>query len=167
MICEWDDPQKKTATNDSPVLDLVWIPSTPLSLSLFIRSWKIQEKKHTKPPSHGHPWLHNESVAVQLCPALQMKVGKFKALWRRLHPTMAHRSSSNGDLQHVTNRRSFDPAPNIGRFFIMFNPSVAAENHVSSTYGIDLVISLAGNYPILGALDVPKSDAFPHFPSKK
>lgn len=124
-------------------------------------------KKHTKPPSHGHPWLHNESVAVQLCPALQMKVGKFKALWRRLHPTMAHRSSSNGDLQHVTNRRSFDPAPNIGRFFIMFNPSVAAENHVSSPYGIDLVISLAGNYPILGALDVPKSDAFPHFPSKK
>ena len=124
MICEWDDPQKKTATNDSPVLDLVWIPSTPLSLSLFIRAWKNPGKKHTKPPSHGHPWLHNESVAVQLCPALQMKVGKFKALWRRLHPTMAHRSSSNGDLQHVTNRRSFDPAPNI-RFF----------NHVQSICG--------------------------------
>ena len=36
-----------------------------------------------------------------------------------------------------------------------------AKNHVSSPCGIALVISLAGNYPILGALDVPNSDIVP------
>ena len=154
-----------------PMIHRCWIwfgfPQPPFLCHYLSEPEKIQEKKHTKPPSHGHPWLHNESVAVQLCPRSSNESWQIQSsLEAALHPTMAHRSSSNGDLQHVNQQKIIWSRPKHTVFLIMFNPSVAAENHVSSPYGIDLVISLAGNYPILGALDVPKSDAFPHFPSK-